>query len=65
MNQLKSKRVEMGWSQQRLAAESGVGQTTISAIERGAMNPTVEVALKLAKTMNTSLDDLFLKEAAQ
>lgn len=65
MNQLKSKRVEMGWSQQRLATESGVGQTTISAIERGAMNPTVEVALKLAKTMNTSIDDLFLKEAAQ
>lgn len=65
MNQLKSKRVEMGWSQQRLATESGVGQTTISAIERGAMNPTVEVALKLAKTMNTSIDDLFLKEIAR
>lgn len=65
MNQLKSKRVKMGWSQQRLADESGVGQTTISAIERGAMIPTIEIAIKIARAMKCSIDELFIKEAAQ
>ena len=65
MSQLKAKRVEMGWSQQHLADESGVGQTTISAIERGAMVPTIEIAVKIAHAMKCSIDELFIKEASQ
>ncbi|WP_231559216.1 helix-turn-helix domain-containing protein [Bacillus sp. MSP13] len=35
INTLRKKRNEKGWSQYRLAEESGVSQATISAIENG------------------------------
>lgn len=59
---LKARRAENGWSQAQLQRASGVPQTTISAIERGVMIPTVTVAYALAKAIGCTIDELFDQE---
>ncbi len=50
-------------TQQRLAELVGVTRQTIISIEKGKYKPTVELALKLAKVLNTTVEELFvLKE---
>lgn len=54
-------RLEMAqrkWTQTELAKQSGVPQTTISAIYRGTSEPTLSTAVKIAKTLEISLDEL-------
>ena len=51
-------REEREWTQERLAAESGVPQATISNIEREIASPLFETVLKIAKVLNVSLDTL-------
>lgn len=55
---LKALRVKKGWSQSRLARESGVSQTYISELEAGKSAPTVPVVQKLARALGTSVQDL-------
>lgn len=56
---VKTYRVDRGLSRQALAARIGVHPQTIGAIERGQFNPTIEIALRLAETLDVGLDDLF------
>ena len=49
--------VEM--TQQELADAVGVTRQTILSIERGKYNPSVGLALKLASTLDISVEDLF------
>lgn len=54
-------RLEMArrkWTQTELAKQSGVAQTTISAIYRGTSEPTLSTAAKIAKALGISLDEL-------
>jgi len=46
-------------TQQRLAERAGVTRQTIIAIEKGAFNPSVKLALKLARIFNCKIEDLF------
>lgn len=50
-------RLRLGLSQSALADKSGVPQTTISAIET-SNKLTYETALKLAKALGVTVDDL-------
>jgi len=43
-----------GWSQEDLAAESGLHRTYISGVERGVRNPTVLVVARLAQTLGST-----------
>ncbi|MFZ4620737.1 MAG: helix-turn-helix transcriptional regulator [Bacteroidota bacterium] len=46
-------------SQQELASRVNVSRQTIIAIESGDYSPSVKLALLLAKTLNTTVDQLF------
>lgn len=51
-------RSQRGWSLEELAAVSGVSRSMLSQVERNETNPTVVVALAIAKALGVSLDDL-------
>ena len=61
MEELTRLRVERGWSQQRLADESGVNKATINQIERGRRSPNVETLEKLASALGVGVADFFPK----
>ncbi len=56
---LKLARVEKGLSQQDLADRIGVTRQTIGLIEKGMYNPTLNLCLNIAKTLDKTLNDLF------
>jgi len=47
-----------GMSQEKLAAAAGIHRTYMSAIERGKVNVSVEVANRLARAMGMGLSEL-------
>jgi putative transcriptional regulator len=49
-------------SQQELASRVNVSRQTIISIERGDYNPSVKLALLLAKKLNTTVEQLFQLE---
>lgn len=49
-------------SQQQLAELVGVSRQTIVSIERGDYAPSVKLALLLAMTLGTKVEDLFILE---
>jgi len=59
-NYLKLKRLENGdLTQEGLAQKLGVSRQTINAIENGKFNPSVKLALKMAKVFNCTIEDIF------
>jgi putative transcriptional regulator len=59
---LKMARVEKGWSQQDLADLVGATRQTIGLIEKGKYNPSLNLCIKITKTLNRTLNDLFWYE---
>jgi len=52
-------RKQKGWSQEKLAAESGISYNTLIKIERGGIeNPKIETVIKLADALGVSLEEL-------
>jgi len=52
-------RKQKGWSQEKLAVESGISYNTIIKIERGGIkNPKIETVIRLAKALNISIDTI-------
>lgn len=62
-NQLKAIRTRLGLSQQELALSAGVARQTIGGIENGDYAPSAAVALRLAKTLDCRMEDIFWLEA--
>lgn len=58
-NRLKEYRARYRLSQTELGNLVDVSRQTISLIERGDYNPSVTLALKLAKILNASVEQLF------
>ena len=58
-NRLKEYRARYRLSQTELGNLADVSRQTISLIERGDYNPSVTLALKLAKIFNASVEQLF------
>lgn len=56
---LKSARAAMDMSQDDLAKLCEVSRQTISAIEKGDYNPTINLCIKICKALNKTLDELF------
>ena len=52
----------MGYRQEDIAAALGVARQTIIAIENNKYNPTLELAMKLARYLQTSVEQLFILE---
>ena len=55
-------RLKLEIPQNRLAELCGVSRQTIHAIEVSKYQPTVTLALKLAKNLNTAVEKLFILE---
>jgi len=52
-------RKQKGWSQEKLAVESGISYNTIVKLERGKIkNPKIETVAKLADALKVSIDEL-------
>jgi putative transcriptional regulator len=51
-------------TQQQLAEKVSVTRQTIIAIEKGSFNPSVKLALKLSKILNTNVESLFSLDKA-
>lgn len=47
-------------SQERLAQELGVTRQTIHAVETGKYNPSLDLAFKLARFFEKSIEDIFI-----
>ena len=56
---LKSARAALDISQQQLAEMVGVSRQTISAIEKGDYNPTINMCISICKVLGKTLDELF------
>jgi transcriptional regulator with XRE-family HTH domain len=61
MEELRQIREARGWTQQRLADESGVNKATINQIERGRRSPNVETLGRLADALSVEMGDFFPK----
>ena len=59
---LKLARVEKGLSQQELADLCEVTRQTIGLVEKGKYNPTLNLCIKIANTLDKTLNDLFWDE---
>jgi putative transcriptional regulator len=58
-NRLRDLRAERGWSQVELGARAGVSRQAIIAIETGRFDPSLPLALKLARLFGLTVEDIF------
>lgn len=61
-NRIKALRKSRGYRQEDLAAALSVSRQTIIAIENDKYNPTLELAMKLARYLGTTVEELFQLE---
>ena len=62
-NRLKVMRAERNWSQQELGMRVGVSRQAINAVETGKFDPSLPLALKLARVFETTVEALFQLDA--
>lgn len=62
INKIKELRKAKGYRQEDLAEALGVTRQTIIAIENNKYNPTLELAMKMARYLNTTVEELFILE---
>ncbi len=51
-------RLDIGLSQEKLAMQANIDRTLVSKIERKLANPTLEVLVKIALSLNVTVDYL-------
>lgn len=56
---IKELRLEKGWSQEDLAAASGLHRTYIGTVERAEQSITVDSIDKLARALGVTVSELF------
>ncbi|ADU22376.1 helix-turn-helix transcriptional regulator [Ruminococcus albus] len=61
-NRIKELRKSQKLTQDELANAVGVSRQTINAIENDKYNPTLELAIKLARYLRIPVEDLFILE---
>jgi|TARA_Y100000992_G_C21132515_1_gene427275 putative transcriptional regulator len=59
LNNLEEIRKAAGLTQQELSESAEVSRKSINAIENGVYVPSTVLALKIAKTLNCTVEDLF------
>ena len=59
INKIKELRKAGGYRQEDHAEALGVSRQTIIAIENNNYNPTLELAMKMARQLNTTVEELF------
>ena len=61
-NHLREYRERQGWSQGELARRLGVSRQTINAVETDKYDPSLPLALRMAKLFGVSVPDLFIDD---
>ena len=61
-NRIKELRRAEGYRQEDLAAAMGVSRQTIIAVENNKYDPTLGLAMKLARYLHTTVEELFTLE---
>lgn len=61
-NRIKEFRKAKGWRQEDLAEKLDVSRQTIIAVENNKYNPSLELAMKMARCLETTVEELFLLE---
>lgn len=59
-NTLKHARTGRGWSQGELARQLGVSRQTINAVETDKYDPSLPLALRMAKLFDCPVEALFI-----
>ena len=59
-NNIQQLRKLMNLSQEELATKTNVSRQTINSIETGKFDPSLPLVLKLLKTLDVSLEELFI-----
>jgi len=62
-NSLKVLRAVKGVTQERLAEDLKVTRQTINAVEAGKYNPSLDLAFKLARYFDKTIEEIFIYEA--
>lgn len=58
-NRIKELRKKKGLRQEDLAEQLSVTRQTIIAVENDKYNPTLELAMKMARLLETTVEELF------
>ena len=58
-NRLEALRQQRGWTQQELADRVSVSRQTIISLEGGRYNPSIVLAIKLARLFGMPVEELF------
>lgn len=61
-NRLEEIRKAQGIRQEELAKELEVSRQTISSLEKGRYNPSIELAFKIARYFHMSIEEIFIYE---
>jgi putative transcriptional regulator len=62
ITRIKDYRTRQNLTQEDLAKKVGVRRETIVFLERGKYNPSLKLAHDVAKTLNTTIENLFIFE---
>jgi len=57
---IKELRARYNLTQEELARKVGVRRETILYIEKGKYNPSLKLAYRIAKALNTTIEELFI-----
>ena len=58
-NKILEHRKRKGFTQDQLAKKCNVSRQTINAIENDRYDPTLQLAFKIARVINTTVDNVF------
>jgi putative transcriptional regulator len=61
-NRLRVLRAECNWSQMELGMRVGVSRQAINAIETGKYDPSLPLAMKIARLFEKRVEDVFALE---
>ena len=61
-NRVKHFREGQGWSQGELAKRLGVSRQTINAVETDKYDPSLPLALRMAKLFGVAVPDIFIDD---
>ncbi|MFC6228301.1 helix-turn-helix transcriptional regulator [Paenibacillus allorhizosphaerae] len=55
-------RARRNWTQEQLSERIGVSRQTVISIESGRYNPSLELAFKIARAFQSTIEELFIFE---
>ena len=61
MSKLKERREALGLTQRQVAEKIGIAESAYQRYERGVTEPSISMALRLAKALNATVEYLYLK----